>query len=246
VKLFIFLIALLLSANAQAQQSVSTFANSQNSVLSSFGVGTTAPAVTLDATGSPAPSTTGVEDDFHITRANNPTISWPEVVSFSVGSYSYNVNFPNTRLDINLKALGNGNLIGDKNVMTLLSNGYVGIGTVSPVTSLTVNGNSATGSAGRAVNTGTTSDTIAAGIASTYESANSATTTLTFAAPTGDGERRRVCLKNASTVTWAVTTPATAVAGLPTAFIAGQCVEAVYSSTSGTPTNAAATTWYVY
>ena len=101
-------------------------------------------------------------------------------------------------------------------------------------------------SGGRAVNTGTTTDTIAAGVASTYESANSAAITLTFAAPSGDGERRRVCLKNSSTVTWAETTPATAAAGLPTTFIAGQCVEAVYNSAAGTPTNAPATTWVVY
>ena len=38
-----------------------------------------------------------------------------------------------------------------------------------------------TNAGGRAVNTGTTSDTIAANIASTYESANSVTITLTFA-----------------------------------------------------------------
>ena len=129
----------------------------------------------------------------------------------------------------------------------------VGIGTTSPSSNslLDVRGaissyGKVTNAAGRAVNTGTTSDTIAASIASTYESANSATTTLTFAAPTGDGERRRICLKNAATVTWAVTSPATAVAGLPTTFIAGQCVEAIYNSASGTPANAPATTWVVY
>ena len=129
-----------------------------------------------------------------------------------------------------------------------ISAGVLGVGTGAQgsVSGTIVAAAQRTSSAGRAVNTGTTSDTIAAGISSTYESANSATTTLTFAAPTSDGERRRVCLKNAATVTWAVTSPATAVAGLPTTFAAGQCVEAVYNSASGTPANAPATTWVVY
>lgn len=106
-----------------------------------------------------------------------------------------------------------------------------------------------TPSTGRAVNTGTTADTAAAGIASIYESANTAAGpfTVTLAAPTRDGERRRVCFKNATgTVTWTVTSPATAVAGIPITFIAGQCTEMVYNSASGTPANAPATTWLVY
>ena len=118
-------------------------------------------------------------------------------------------------------------------------------GAVSATTSVTAKSN-ITLATGRSYNTGTTTDTIAAGIASTYESNNSATITLTLAAPSGDGELRRVCLKNASTVTWAVTSPATAVVGLPTVFIAGQCVEAVYNSAAGTPTNSPATSWVVY
>lgn len=102
---------------------------------------------------------------------------------------------------------------------------------------------------GRAYNTGTTSDTIAAGIASTYESANTASSafTATLAAPQGDGERRRVCFKNTTgTITWAVTTPATATAGLPTTVTGGQCVEMVYNSVAGTPTNSPATSWVLY
>lgn len=128
----------------------------------------------------------------------------------------------------------------------LIVQGTVGVGTTSPSATLSVNGSYATHSTGRAYNTGTTTDTIAAGKATTYESTNSATITLTFAAPAGDGERRRVCFNAISTVTWAVTSPATAVAGLPTSVIAGQCIEAVYNSASGTPTNAPATTWVVY
>jgi hypothetical protein len=47
-------------------------------------------------------------------------------------------------------------------------------------------------------------------------------------------------------ITWAVTSPATAVAGLPTTVTAGQAIEIVYNSVAGTPTNSAATTWYQY
>lgn len=103
--------------------------------------------------------------------------------------------------------------------------------------------------AGRNVNIGTVSDTLAAGVASTFESANTAASafTVTIAAPIEDGERRRICFKNATgTITWTVTAPATATNGLPTTMAAGQCVEMVYNSTAGSPTNSAATTWYVY
>jgi hypothetical protein len=147
----------------------------------------------------------------------------------------------------------NNNTLGSGTALKITTTGAVGIGTTSPTTNTLLDVRGAVSSYGlvinasaRAVNNATTSDTIAAGIASTYESTNSATITLTFAAPTIDGERRRVCLKNASTVTWAVTSPATAVAGLPTTFLAGQCVEAIYNSASGTPTNSPATTWIVY
>lgn len=102
---------------------------------------------------------------------------------------------------------------------------------------------------GRAVNIGTVSDTLAASTASTFESANTASSafTVTIAAPTVDGERRRICFKNATgTITWTPTAPATATNGLPTSMAAGQCVEMVYNSAAGSPTNSAATTWYVY
>jgi hypothetical protein len=102
---------------------------------------------------------------------------------------------------------------------------------------------------GRAYNTGTASDTIAAGISTTFESANtgSGAFTATFAAPTGDGERRRVCFKNTTgTITWSVTAPATATNGLPTTITAGNCIEVVYNSAAGTPANSPATTWVLY
>jgi len=103
--------------------------------------------------------------------------------------------------------------------------------------------------AGRNINTGTVSDTLAAGVASTFESANTAAGafTITIAAPIEDGERRRICFKNATgVITWTVTAPATATDGLPTTVSAGGCVEMIYNSVAGTPPNSAATTWYVY
>jgi hypothetical protein len=109
------------------------------------GIGTASPAVKLDVAGSAAPGTTGTEDEFHITRPNNNGVSWPQVTSFSLGSYSYDINHPNTRLDINLKAASNSTLTGDTNVMSLLSNGNVGIGTASPNTLLSVNGTASFG-----------------------------------------------------------------------------------------------------
>jgi hypothetical protein len=101
---------------------------------------------------------------------------------------------------------------------------------------------------GRAVNTTATASaaTLAAGIASMYIATPSATAiTITLAAPTADGERRRIVFGGpVTTITWTPTTPATAVLGLPTTVIAGQAVEIVYNSVAGTPTNSAATTWY--
>ena len=101
----------------------------------------------------------------------------------------------------------------------------------------------------RAVGSGSATVTLGANIASTAVPANTASGafTVTLAAPSGDGERRRVCFANATgTITWAVTTPATATAGLPATVPAGGCVEMVYNSVAGSPSNSAASTWYIY
>lgn len=102
---------------------------------------------------------------------------------------------------------------------------------------------------GRAVNTtaSVATITIAAGIATTYIATPASTITVTLAAPQRDGERRRIFFGAGTTVTWAVTSPATAVvAQLPTVFAAGTSIEVFYNSVAGTPTNSAATTWYAY
>jgi len=101
---------------------------------------------------------------------------------------------------------------------------------------------------GRAVNTGTTAIAIPQNTATSYLSGISASgVTITLAAPSGDGERRRIVFGGASTgITWAFTAPATAQVGLPTTVVAGQAIEIVYNSVAGSPANSAATTWYQY
>jgi hypothetical protein len=108
-----------------------------------FGIATTAPQVKLDLTGSLATYTTGTEDEFHITRLIQPSVSFPQVAAFQLGTFNASGACcgPQTRLDINLKAAANNTLTGDSNVMTLQSNGNVGIGTTSPGASLEINGN---------------------------------------------------------------------------------------------------------
>jgi hypothetical protein len=115
------------------------------------------------------------------------------------------------------------------------------LASVSSASNITIAG-------GRAVNTTSSASTatVAAGIASTYIATPGTTITVTLAAPTADGERRRIVFGAATTVTWAVTSPATAVAGLPTVYAANTHVEVVYNAVAGTPTNSAATTWYQY
>jgi hypothetical protein len=108
-----------------------------------LGIGTTAPVVKLDVIGtSVAAGSIGTEDEFHITRLVNSGVSYPQLASFQLGSYAANGGGngygPSTRLDINLKAAANSTLTGDTNIMTLLSNGNVGIGTTVAAARLTV------------------------------------------------------------------------------------------------------------
>lgn len=150
--------------------------------------------------------------------------------------------------NVDTPAAGTSNYINIENILTVTGTNTPST-SVSTIAGTLAAGNRITSSGARAVNTGTTADTVAASKASTYESANTAAGafTLTFAAPSVDGERRRVCFKNATgTITYAVTAPATATAGLPTTLTAGGCMEVIYNSVSGTPTNAPATSWLPY
>lgn len=117
--------------------------------------------------------------------------------------------------------------------------------------SLSANGwgtkSNSTFSTGRAVNTtaAVAAYTAPASVASNYIATPAAAITVTLAAPTADGERRRIVFGAATTVTWTPTAPATAVAA-KTIFAAGESIELVYNSVAGTPANSAATTWYTY
>ena len=105
-----------------------------------------------------------------------------------------------------------------------------------------------TSASGRAVNTtvALASVTIAAGTSTTFLATPATAITITLAAPAQDGEYRRIVFGAATTVTWAVTAPATATIGLPTVFSANSSIVIVYNAVAGTPTNSAATTWYQY
>ena len=111
------------------------------------GINTIAPQVKLDVTGSIATGSIGTEDEFHITRLANGGTAWPQIATFQLGSYAVNGSGnsygPSTRLDINLKAAANATLTGDTNIMTLQSNGNVGIGTTAPDALLSLGGGAA-------------------------------------------------------------------------------------------------------
>jgi len=72
--------------------------------------------------------------------------------------------------------------------------------------------------------------------------------TVTLPAPISslDGIRVRYVFGAATTVTWAVTAPATATAGLKTAFTAGDSYEVLYNAVAGSPAGSPATTWIPY
>ena len=114
----------------------------QKTFTSNVGIGTSTPQAKLDITGSLASFVNGTEDEFQLTRQINNGISYPQVAAFQLGTWNTSGACcgPQTRLDINLKANPDGNLIGETNVMSLLSNGNVGIGTTAPQAPLQVNG----------------------------------------------------------------------------------------------------------
>ncbi len=95
----------------------------------------------LDVFGPMAQSAVGTETISQITRLfNNIESVYPQVVSFNIGRYAVGGFAPNTRFDIKLKNSSNMNAVADINIMTLQSNGFVGIGTSSPTSTLDING----------------------------------------------------------------------------------------------------------
>jgi len=104
------------------------------------GVGTTAPATKLHAEGSQGDDTIGTEDILLLGRAINSGVTYQKAAAFALGTYATSGNAPYSRLDIKLKSTIASDYIADSNVMTLQSNGNVGIGTTSPNAKLDIDG----------------------------------------------------------------------------------------------------------
>jgi hypothetical protein len=112
------------------------------------GIGTTAslnaaPQSKLQIFGSTAPLTgdaASVETILTLTREGSASV-WREGASFALGRWQTGGGSnPFSRLDINLKSVTDNSSLPNVTVMTLQDNGYVGIGTTTPGTSLQVNG----------------------------------------------------------------------------------------------------------
>ncbi|MBA3733088.1 tail fiber domain-containing protein [Patescibacteria group bacterium] len=91
--------------------------------------------------GAAAQGAAGTQTFLQISRTTTPGVSFPQVASFGVGRYlSDGSSNSYSRLDINLKNISNSTETGDTTVMTMQSNGNIGIGTTSPSGLLDVNG----------------------------------------------------------------------------------------------------------
>ena len=100
------------------------------------GIGTTSPLVKLQVYGNPMPATTdpaSVEDILTLYRNGSATV-WSGGATLALGRYSTaGSSNPKSRLDFKLKdAAGSNTALPETTVMTMQSNGNVGIGTINP------------------------------------------------------------------------------------------------------------------
>lgn len=92
-----------------------------------------APSVRLDISGSAVSGSVGVEDTIRLARATTGGVSWPEVAIIALGRFATTGAFePKTRLDFRLKNAADANETAEVTIMSLQSNGFVGIGNVLP------------------------------------------------------------------------------------------------------------------
>ncbi len=98
-------------------------------VSGNVGIGATTPATKLQVNSSTATNTINTEGIFTMQRPQNPGVKWENIAQFSLGSYSTSSN-ASSRLDL---SLNDGAGVTTSNVMTWLGNGYVGVGTTSPI-----------------------------------------------------------------------------------------------------------------
>ena len=122
-----------------------TFVNGGN-----VGIGATNPLVKLQVYGNPMPAAAdaaSVEDMLTLYRNGSSSV-WAGGASLSLGRYSAGGSSPKSRLDFKLKAAaGSNTALPELTVMTMNSDGRVGIGTTSPGAKLEVS-NGSSGFAG--------------------------------------------------------------------------------------------------
>jgi hypothetical protein len=107
------------------------------SSASRLGIGTTAPSVKAEIRGTTTAATTiGTEEEFKITRLTTADGSYPQAVSFALGTYENNGAGndygPKTRFDIKLKSTQSDNVTTNLTVITFLDNNTVGINNTAP------------------------------------------------------------------------------------------------------------------
>jgi hypothetical protein len=121
----------------------------------SLGVHQVSPQAYLDIAGAVAPAAVGVEDMLYLTKPTQGGVSFLETAAFSLGRWATTGAFePKTRLDIKLKDAANGTAAPEVTVMTMQSNGAVGVGQTAPTATLDV-GASTTSKAALRLRSGT-------------------------------------------------------------------------------------------
>ena len=124
------------------------------------GIGTTSPLVKLQVYGNPMPAAAdaaSVEDMLTLYRNGSSSV-WAGGASLSLGRYSAGGSSPKSRLDFKLKAAaGSNTALPELTVMTMNSDGRVGIGTDDPSHLLQLSGS---GNVALAITSGTTNTAI--------------------------------------------------------------------------------------